>query len=304
MRQKRTRRSRKSSGNWGNIIIFFVLAPILAILIAVGLYKYLLLPYIEPNDNPSNIEVGTSNDENNSQINNSYDNNDTESPNNTESFVTLKLKGLTLFNVQLGSFSSKENAQTLVDELKDKEINGYMFDSNGFKVFAGTFFTRGEAEKYRDELKNTYSDAFIKEFYTGGTSIEYLVADQQFEDEIVDLVSTIGDFFSEESSLWTIAIGNESISSLKEKTISNNNVIDTKLASIKGKVKSESLQNLIDSFESHNQERKEMINNLIDNDSKSIINSYEEFNNILLKYMKTITQGQWKQGVDRWNYQL
>lgn len=292
MRQKRGRRSGKSSGKWGNVIIFFVMAPILAILIAAGLLKYLVLPYIGSEDNPSNIQVGTQNDANNSQDNNNTDNNDNESPNNTDSFITLKLKGLTLFNVQLGSFSSKQNAQTLVDELKENGILGYLVDSNGYKVFAGTFFSRGEAEKYRDDLKNTYSDAFIKEFYIGGTSIEYLASDQEFEDEIVDIVSTIADSFSEESSLWTIAINNNNISALKEKTISNNSIIDTKLASVKGKVKSDSLQDLISSLEEQYLERKEMLNSLVNNNPESIIKSYKEFNNILYKYMKTITQGQ------------
>lgn len=289
MRQKRLGRSRSSSGKMNNVIIFFVLAPIVAILITVGLFKYLILPYISSDDNPSNVSEEIPSDDNNPQGNNITDK---DNPDITDSYITLELEGLTLFNVQLGSFSSKENAQTLVDKLLENGINGYLVDSNGYKVYAGRFFSRGEAEKYRDELKDTYSDAFIKEFYIGGASIEYLASDQEFEDDMEGLVSTFGDSFSEESSLWTLAISNNNINDLKEKTINNNNIIDGKLALIKGKVKSASMQGLIESLENQYQERKEMVNSLAGNNPESILKSYQEFNNILVKYMQTITQGQ------------
>lgn len=289
MRQNRGRKSRRNLGKWGNIIIFFVMAPIVAILITAGLFKFLISPYIVSDDNEQviqNEEDNLDQDTTNGDINNNGNSTDTDDT------ITLKLDGMSMFNVQVGSFSSKENAQVLVDELKQNEINGYMVNKDGYKVFAGTFFSRGEAEKYRDDLKNTYSDAFLKEYYIGGTTIEYLSIDQQYENEIVELIKTIEDSYSQEASLWTIAINSSDISTLRENTISNNKIIDTKLVSIKNKVKSISLQDIITSLESQYNQRKDMVNGLVDSNPDTIKNSYEKFNNALYNYMTTITQGQ------------
>ncbi len=290
MRQKRRNRNTKNLGKWRNVIIFFIIAPIVAILITIGLFRYLILPYIVSDDNPDNINQDKQNNEDDSGQGD--DNNNDQDSDITDPIITLRLDGMSLFNVQLGSFSSKENAQSLVNQLKEKDINAYVVDSDSFKVFAGTFFSRTEAERYKDKLKNTYKDAFLKEFYIGGAVIEYLAVDQEYEDEIVDLIKTMENSYSQEAGLWTVAINNYDIKELKEKTISNNTVIDTKLKSIKDKVNSKSLENLISSLESQHIARQQLVNRLSDNNTKSIIDSYEQFNNILFNYMKTITQNQ------------
>ena len=292
MRQKRVSRNKKNLGKWRNIIIFFIIAPIVAILITTGLFRYLILPYIVSDDNPDNINQDKQNNEDDSPKSDKNNNQDNQDSDITDPTMTLRLDGMSLFNVQLGSFSSKENAESLVSQLKEKEINAYIVDSDSFKVFAGTFFSRREAEKYKDKLKNTYTDAFLKEFYIGGAVIEYLAVDQEYEDEIVDLIKTMENSYSQEAGLWTLAIKDYDIKELKEKTINNNTVIDTKLKSIKGKVNSKSLENLISNLESQHTARQQLVNSLIDNNPKSIIDSYEQFNNILFNYMQTITQSQ------------
>ncbi len=288
MRQTRRKRDSNDASKWIMYFMFIIVAPLLAIFITVGLFKYIIVPRFFP-DNEVSVNINDVQNERNVE-DTSDGSASTNTPQESNETLTLRLGGMNLYNVQLGSFSSKENAQGFVNELRENDINSYMIANDSFKVFAGSFFLREEADRYLMKIRESYSDAFIKHFDIKGAMIEYSISDQQYKDKIIDIVSSLNQFFATESELWSNDMNNGNASSVKELICKNNTVIRNKIIEIKKNLKSETLIQLLNSIDYQLAKRDEVANNLIATNEQSIKLFYEEYNNILFEYMKLITQ--------------
>lgn len=288
MRRTRRGSERQNVNKWTNFLIFFVLAPIVAILLTIGLFKYLILPQFLPEDdkdaNNNQIEQETDNP-------NSTDENDNSNSNeeNNGQLSMYTLDGMDLFSVQIGSFGSKENAEKLVEQLKENGLDGYLIEKDSYKVFAGTFFSRQEADVYLIKVREYYSDAFIKSFSINGTTVQYFTKDQEHMNTLGVIVSSLNQFFADESILWTNALNNNNAQSVKGTMVSNNNTVKNLLSGVKSNVNSEELKDLIEKIDNNLEERQYIIDSLITNDIQSIKNAYTKFSTTLFEYMKIIT---------------
>lgn len=67
------------------------------------------------------------------------------------------------YYIQFGSFSNKESAQELVDELSNMGITAELFEKEGvYKVRSNLFESKEKAQEIKATLVNTsYNDAFI-----------------------------------------------------------------------------------------------------------------------------------------------
>lgn len=68
---------------------------------------------------------------------------------------------LKLYKVQAGAFANKGNADKLANELKSKGYNAYVYQDKLYKVQAGAFSKKENAEKLAAELKAKGYNTFI-----------------------------------------------------------------------------------------------------------------------------------------------
>ena len=81
-----------------------------------------------------------------------------------ESVQVIHGNGLNEFSVVVGSFGLLSNAESLYQRLKDAGYNAQVVkneDKNMYRVVAASFGNKSDAVVSRDQLRNTYPDAWL-----------------------------------------------------------------------------------------------------------------------------------------------
>jgi cell division protein FtsN len=81
-----------------------------------------------------------------------------------ESVQVIRGTGLNAFSVVVGSFGLLSNAESLYQRLKDAGYDAQVVkneDKNMFRVVASSFADKSAAVTSRDQLRNTYPDAWL-----------------------------------------------------------------------------------------------------------------------------------------------
>ena len=81
-----------------------------------------------------------------------------------ESVQVIHGNGLNAFSVVVGSFGLLSNAESLYQRLKDAGYDAQVVkneDKNMFRVVASSFADKAAAVTSRDQLRNTYPDAWL-----------------------------------------------------------------------------------------------------------------------------------------------
>ena len=81
-----------------------------------------------------------------------------------ESVQVIHGSGLNEFSVVVGSFGLLSNAESLYQRLKDAGYNAQVVkneDKNMYRVVAASFGNKSDAVISRDQLRNTYPDAWL-----------------------------------------------------------------------------------------------------------------------------------------------
>ncbi|WP_026893768.1 SPOR domain-containing protein [Clostridiisalibacter paucivorans] len=196
-RKNRKRYSRRDK--LVNFLLFFIIAPLVSVMIAFGLVKHVLLPNIDK-EVDEKTEISEVKDESKSK------DNDKE---------VYEFKDLVLYSIQTGSFDDIENGKLLVKEMNSKQIPGFILEvDNDYKVFAGTFLDREEAERYNVYVKGILKDSFINEKRVEIKSVR--------KEGLANIINTIKNSYEEETALLSEQLKDSQIKSLKV-TIDNNN---------------------------------------------------------------------------------
>ncbi|MCT4606668.1 MAG: SPOR domain-containing protein [Marinisporobacter sp.] len=74
---------------------------------------------------------------------------------------TFEIEGLNIYSVQVGSFSTKENAQALVKELNTKNMGACIWHNDGYKVITTSMLDRKSIEQIIPDIKKEYNEAFV-----------------------------------------------------------------------------------------------------------------------------------------------
>ncbi len=81
-----------------------------------------------------------------------------------ENVQLVRGNGLNAYSVVVGSFQLQANAENLYQRLKDAGYNAQVVKNDEkqmFRVVASTFADKGSAVSSRDQLRNTYPDAWL-----------------------------------------------------------------------------------------------------------------------------------------------
>lgn len=90
-----------------------------------------------------------------------------ESASTTETVVTSKklafeFPSVNFFSLQVGSYSSRSNADKHVEALGEEDIDAYVFEGNNYKVMAGISPTRDGVDAIKVNVAKAVPDAFVK----------------------------------------------------------------------------------------------------------------------------------------------
>ena len=99
-------------------------------------------------------------DNNATTNNNNYENESVRS----ENLTVVNGSGLKAYSVVVGSFSVKSNAENLVSRLRSQGYDAQLAYNSArdmYRVVATTFAEKGRAVQSRNNLRNTYPDAWL-----------------------------------------------------------------------------------------------------------------------------------------------
>ncbi|EOC99845.1 SPOR domain-containing protein [Caldisalinibacter kiritimatiensis] len=289
---RRSRRSRKKLNNKNKVITvlaFFVFAPTVAVILGLALVKYFIYPIFTNEELSINKDRGQQVQETNANSTNTIENKEdsnTETADSEELQLekTLVINGVNIFNVQVGSFSDIKNAGNLIKDMEEKGLCGYIIKADtNYKVFAGSFYNREEADEYIKEIKKYYKDSFINSAIIGQKSIKYKPEDSEYIDQVSDLLATVTNAYGQECSLWPNALLEDDKELLKQSMVNNTESIEQKIELVEEKVVSEQLSEIINNLKGTIQVRKEICSKLENKDS-NLIKEYKKFNQSLFNY--------------------
>lgn len=211
MRRNRTKTRSKSKKNNLTIIVFIALLFIGAPLIGFLGTKYFLIPkYFDNQQNTASGTVNENTNENTTEKLRKKIENKTSASNEKNEETQLKeeqssegkaytfeIPALSIYNIQVGSFDNKQHAQNQVESLNKKGLGGYIVDTDRFRVVAMSFTERSEAEKFKEEIRNHYSDAFISPRELSIRSIKYGEKGKEYSEAAEKGVEELKKFYEE-----------------------------------------------------------------------------------------------------------
>lgn len=211
MRRNRTKTRSKSKKNNLTIIVFIALLFIGAPLIGFLGTKYFLIPkYFDNQQNTASSTVNENTNENTTEKLRKKIENKTSASNekkeetqlkeeqsSEEKAYTFEIPALSIYNIQVGSFDNKQHAQNQVESLNKKGLGGYIVDTDRFRVVAMSFTERSEAEKFKEEIRNHYSDAFISPRELSIRSIKYGEKGKEYSEAAEKGVEELKKFYEE-----------------------------------------------------------------------------------------------------------
>lgn len=149
MRYIKKRRRKRDGGNRS----FFAITVIVCGLLIYALYassagKWIMDNYIQPvffEDKSVNTDVTEKKQ-------------DTENKDNSEQVQqTMSYDGFTMYAMQIGAYSAKENADAAAEDLKKKGGAGYVLHDGTYRVLAFGYGSQGEANTVKEQLKTAAS---------------------------------------------------------------------------------------------------------------------------------------------------
>jgi len=156
------------------IFAFFIIAPIISIVLAFALVQNVILPRLDEGHNTITTENILDN-----EIEDEFDSSNLELIDNEEASVSDSLEeqgegtisqtenkntiDSIFYGVQVGNFSSIANAELFIKELKANNIDdGYIVNvGDSYKVFTGEFQIKDDAYNYLESIRKLYEDAFV-----------------------------------------------------------------------------------------------------------------------------------------------
>jgi len=293
MRQPmRSKRHKVKKDRLFTILAFFVLAPIISVFLGFALVKYMILPRFLPVKEETSLQtlqedIDNKETEFQQDIQN-VDNSEQSTQDQNVQTKQSKLEGITLYNIQVGNFSSIENADNIVKELAANGMPGYVVELDSYKVFAGTYFNREEADEYLSKVKDIYSDAFVNTFTIIERVISYNENELNAANNLIETIYAFDKAYKEEVSLWSKAIKTKETKLLIDTITSNTNNLEKMVTKLDVELKSEQLIQIRDKLKNHIGQRKKVTEELKNNSEESLNKSYTDYYSNYFEYISFI----------------
>lgn len=262
-------------------ITFFVIAPLVSISLAYLVVNHVIVPcFIEQKvEIKEEIPPYNATADVHENINN---NKDVEIPE-----LEYKINDIGFCSVQVGSFNDINNAKTIIQDMKNNNIAGFIVKiKDSYKVYSGVFTNEEHARKHKEELKKNYNDAFISSNLMSGGVVKYT----QEEEKYVEAFAKVIDCF-------TISYESESISWLEALKTHNKSIIIKSLQENNKKIR-ENIK-IMDNEKSDNIQLKDVKENIAQNlqkreelvavfEATNIVEAYNQYSKCMVDYLNMI----------------
>jgi hypothetical protein len=144
----------------GLTVVFTFLLPILSIYLGYTAFKFFIVPGMQSKELPQQSDIIPSEQ---TIMNNQKKNDAIPSEEVTkEAFVTtFELEGFNFYSIQIGKFTTIENAEMMKTELKTKGYEGYIYQNDGYKVIAMSSLSRTGIDAEIENIRKDYPDAYV-----------------------------------------------------------------------------------------------------------------------------------------------
>lgn len=164
------RKKRKAKvGKGVNIALLIVLVPILGTLLGYAVSQKVLIPYLADKEDAVQ-STGSAGEI--SRDDAKPDETDQSKPVVAYQRV-IDVEGMSIYCIQVGAFSSRDNAERMLEELNDKGFAGSIRKDTMYKVYSLYAFNENIARKQLDSIKEVYSDAHISTISYPSIGISY-----------------------------------------------------------------------------------------------------------------------------------
>lgn len=168
MRKKRSEKT-GGIGKGKTLMLLFVIIPLLGIALGYGVAKVLIIPHFTQNqEDAAGTSAGQTSPAGSSDPREARAPDDAapQSPTGDGQAAyafqqVFKVEGFDLYRIQVGAFSSPQNALKLAEELNDNGMAASVDEDGLHKVYALYSFSRELAEAALEKVRAHYSDAHI-----------------------------------------------------------------------------------------------------------------------------------------------
>jgi hypothetical protein len=179
--RKKRKESTKKTGIGRMLLLLFIVIPLLGIVIGYGVSKTIIIPYLAENqdDTTGGLTEGTGQGTAQPPADTTETTSEEENQTTNAYQRVFNVEGLELYRIQVGAFSSQENALDLAEELNNKGMAASMDTEGLIKVYAFYSLSMNEAVAYLEQIREHYSDAHV--LHIGYPSVDISLADLSSE---------------------------------------------------------------------------------------------------------------------------
>ncbi|WP_099187585.1 SPOR domain-containing protein [Tepidibacter mesophilus] len=116
--------------------------------------------------------------------------------------IKKQINGFWIYSIQVASVNDYKEAQSIVNNLESTDIPNYVHEKEGsYKIYIYTSLKESNARRYLENIKSSYSDAFISKIQIGSMDLEYTKKYEYMNDVCKDLELMIENI-KQESKFW------------------------------------------------------------------------------------------------------
>ncbi|MBB6214917.1 hypothetical protein HNQ80_001002 [Anaerosolibacter carboniphilus] len=164
--------------SFGLTVAFTILLPILSIYLGYTAFRLVIAPGMQSKEVPQQStslpseEAESDNQQNSETI--------SKQEATEEAFVTtFELEGFNFYSIQIGKFTTIENAEAMKTELKAKGYEGHIHQQDGFKVIAVSLLSRTGIDSELQRIRKEYPDAYVTTINIPAQLIKYTKDDNK-----------------------------------------------------------------------------------------------------------------------------
>lgn len=201
IRMKRNRRK----FNFVIIIVFYVVLPVMAIYIGLHITQSLVEPalnqedvineILQPVDEEGEVSLGDDEDQNIPTTK--------ENTGKGQQYITLQIRPLSIYAVQIASTSTTENMEDFISKLNLQKLSHLIYRmDNSYKVYTLGATKRDFVEQYLENIRELYPDAYISEIHLPIKKLSVAEEDQEVVEAIVNNFNNLIDVLDKLSNEW------------------------------------------------------------------------------------------------------
>ena len=188
MRYSRVKRARNQRRYAFIVIILFLILGGIYFFTAGTMGKYIsnfITPILKSKQQPDELvrdeSIGQDEDLADQEMELTLPNEYAQDDKATRITETIKVDAMSFLGIQIGAFNSKENAQSIANQLQSKGGAGYVLEDQYFRVIAMIFLKESDARAVIEQLKNQSVESQLYEIKCPGVDMDITASSEKIE---------------------------------------------------------------------------------------------------------------------------